>query len=208
MLASFLVDVHARFKSGTGRLLQNLWLQGYFPQLPAGPPSEQAYNRACAKLPVALMAKAVSQSCRQARSDNRRLYEGMQVVLVDGTKIIIPRTKKTVRKYHLGKGSVGKAYYPQINASAFLDLATGTFTSVNLDHGKSSERKKLLKHARECSKKTLFIGDAGYNGMGFVCLFQHTGQELLMELKMGKLVKFLLFKLVQKQCNLKKTNLF
>ena len=187
VLFSLIVDAHGRFRSGTGRLLQHLWLLGCFPKRPDGPPSVQAYHKACAKLPVSLVAEATKESHRQARCPNEQLYGGLRIVLVDGTKFIIPRNEETIKAYGLGSGSTGDAYYPQIHASAFLDLVTGTFADINIEHGASAERQIMLEHAKVNAEPTLYVGDAGYNGMAHVYLFQQTGQQLLMELKMGKM---------------------
>lgn len=110
------------------------------------------------------------------------------MVLVDGSKFIVRRNEETIKAYGLGSGSVGEAYYPQIHLGAFLDLVTGTFCEVDIDHGCPSEREILLAHAIENSEPTLYVADAGYNGMAYVYLFQQTGQKLLMQLKMGKIV--------------------
>ena len=189
VIFSLVADAHMRFRHGTGRLLQHLWLLGCFPGRTDGPPSEQAYRKACSKLPVPLVAKALGQSHHQARSDGDRLYEGLRVLLVDGTKFIIPRNEETIKAYGLGSGSTGEAYYPQIHVGAFLDLVTGTFVDANLDHGSPAERQIMLGHATNNTEPTLYVADAGYNGMAHVYLLQQTGHELLMELKMGKLAE-------------------
>ena len=189
MLFSFLADAHARFQKGTSRLLQQLWLAGCFSRRAAGPPSEQAYRRACSKVPVALVEKALEQSHLQSRSDTDRRYEGLRVLLVDGTKFIIRRNEATIAAYGLGSGSTGDAYYPQVHVGGFLDLVTGTFADANFEHGRTAERKMLIDQAAGNSEPTLYVADAGYNGMALLRLFRQTGQELLMELKMGKLAK-------------------
>lgn len=110
------------------------------------------------------------------------------MVLVDGTKFIVPRNDETINAYGLASGSIGDAYYPQVHAGAFLDLATGTFADIDIDHGVPSERQIMLDHATANKEPTLYVGDAGYNGMAQVYLLQQTGHHLLMQLKMGKLV--------------------
>lgn len=187
VVVSLLPDAHSRFRKGTSRLLQSLWLLGCFPRRKDGPPSEQAYRRACAKLPLAVMADVLGESHRQARSGRDRLYEGLRVILVDGSKFIIPRSEQTIEAYGLASGSVGDAYYPQIHVGAFFDLVTGTFADVNLEHGCTAERQIMLEHAAENTEPTLYVSDAGYNGMAHLYLLRQTGQDLLMELKMGKL---------------------
>jgi len=189
VLFSLVADAQGRFLRGVGRLLQHLWLLGCFPGRTDGPPSEQAYGKACRKLPVQLVAEAARQSHCQARSKGDALYEGLRVLLVDGTKFILPRNDQTIKAYGLGSGSVGDAYYPQCHAGAFLDLVTGTFAALNIEHGNPAERQIMIEHATDNSEPTLYVADAGYNGMAHVYLFQQTGQDLLMELKMGKLAE-------------------
>ncbi|MCP4934091.1 MAG: transposase [bacterium] len=109
------------------------------------------------------MEEAGKKSHQQACSSNDKRYEGMRVVLVDGTKIIVPRTDETITTYGLGSGSTGNAYYPQIHAGGFFELVTGTFADVNFDHGDPAERQIMLEHARDNQESTLYVGDAGYN---------------------------------------------
>ena len=139
-------------------------------------------------------ASRMGRRGRQAKPPTRtftkdKLYEGMRVVLVDGTKIIIPRTEETIEAYGLGSGSTGDAYYPQIHAGGFFDLVTGTFADVNFNHGDPAERQIMLEDATSNQEETLYVGDAGYNGMAHVYLMTKTGHHLLMELKMGALAE-------------------
>jgi len=136
-----------------------------------------------------LVAQGARESHHHARSTRDQLYNNLRIVLVDGTKIIIPRTDETIEEYSLGSGSTGPAYYPQIHAGGFFDLTTGTFSDMNFDHGQPKERAMMLEHAQKTDEPTLYIGDAGYNGMAHVYLMSHTGHHLLMELKQGKIVK-------------------
>ena len=189
MLFSFVADAFRRFTCGNGRLVQTLWILGCFPKRYPKGPSEEAYRKACAKVPIGWIAEAGRQSHQHARSSKDKLYEGMRVVLVDGTKIIIPRTDETIKTYGLGSGSTGNAYYPQIHAGGFLDLVTGTFANVDFEHGDPAERQTMLEHAADNPEPTLYIADAGYNGMAHVYLIKETGHDLLMELKMGALAE-------------------
>jgi len=169
--------------------VQTLWILGCFPKRYEKGPSEEAYRKACAKVPLEWVAEAGKQSHQHARSQKDKLYEGMRVILVDGTKIIIPRTKETIETYGLGSGSTGDAYYPQIHAVGFLDLVSGTFADFNFDNGNPAERQIMLEHAACNQEPTLYVGDAGYNGMAHVYLIKQAGHHLLMELKMGALVE-------------------
>jgi hypothetical protein len=186
-LFSFLADAERHFSYGTGRLLLTLWLLGCFPKRRKGPPTEQAYRKACAKLPVELVRDAAHMTHQYARSPSDSLYEGMRVVVFDGTKVIIPRTQETVLAYGVGSGRTGEAYYPQIHLGGFFDLVTGTFADMNFDHGTPAERQIVIEHARRSAEKNLYICDAGNNGMAHVYLLSQTGHHLLMDLKMGDL---------------------
>ncbi len=189
ILFSFVADAFRRFTCGNSRLVQTLWTLGCFPKRYQKAPSEEAYRKACAKVPLEWVAEAGKQSHQHARSSKDKLYEGMRIFLVDGTKIIIPRTDETIETYGLGSGSTGNAYYPQIHAGGFFDLVTGTFAEVNFDHGDPAERQIMLEHARDNRESTLYVGDAGYNGMAHVYLMKETGHHLLMQLKMGVLAE-------------------
>ena len=189
VLFSLLADASRHFTLGTGRLLQTLWLLDCFPRRRRGPPTEEAYRKACRKLPVELVQEAARQTHQHARSPADQLYQGLRVRLADGTKIIVPRTEETIAAYGLGSGRTGSAYYPQIHAGGFLDLATGTFADVNFDRGAPAERQMVLEDARRVGEPTLYVCDAGHNGMAHVYLLAQTGQHILMELKMGDLAE-------------------
>ena len=47
----------------------------------------------------------------------------------------------------------------------------------------------MLEHATSNQEATLYVGDAGYNGMAHVYLMTETGHHLLMQLKMGDLAE-------------------
>jgi hypothetical protein len=189
VLYSLLADAAHRFECGTGRLLQILWMENCFPTAGCAAPSEQAYRKACKKLPLELVSQCVELSHQQSRSERDQLYEGMRVLLVDGTKICVPRTPSTILQYGLGSGSVGDAYYPQIHAGGVLDLVTGTFRQLNIEHGIPAERAMLLQHAAENREQSLYVGDAGYNGMAHLYLMGLTGHHVLMAFKKHSLLK-------------------
>ena len=187
VLYSLLVDAAHCFECGTGRLLQRLWTEKCFPSCDM-PPSEQAYRKACRKVPVALVNQCVELSHQHARSDRDELYEGMRVLVADGTKLIVPRTPETIAEYGLASGKVGEAYYPQVHAGAIFDLVTGTFRDVNLEHGVPSERAMLLEHATHNKERSLYVIDAGYNGMAQLYQMSLSGHQVLMAYKRDNLV--------------------
>ncbi|MFZ2655636.1 MAG: hypothetical protein WAX69_11960 [Victivallales bacterium] len=106
----------------------------------------------------------------------------------NGSRCIIPRTKETIEAYGLGSGTTGDAYYPQIHLEGFLDLVSGTFADMDFDSGAPRERQLMIKHAEKNTESTLYVSDAGFNGMAHVFMLGGTGHNMLMELKMGKLV--------------------
>jgi len=156
-----------------------MWLENCFPGRKEGPPSEEAYRKACLKIPVEMVIEAAVESHRQARSEKDELYHGMRVIIVDGSRCIIPRTKETIEAYGLGSGTTGDAYYPQIYLAGFLDLASGTFADMDFDSGTPRERQLMIKHAEKNTESTLYISDAGFNGMAHVFMLARTGHKRL-----------------------------
>ena len=132
--------------------------------------------------------KATHEACLFARDQEKTpvLWRGFRVMVSDGTKIIIPRTEETITAYGLPSGRTGNAYYPQIHAVGFFDLATRTFSTADFSSGKPDERGSVLRHAAANPETTLYLQDAGYNGVAY--LFQMSrlpGHAVLMTLKMG-----------------------
>jgi hypothetical protein len=163
-----------------------MWVEGLFKKS-AYIPTEEGYRKACNKMSVESVSSFFYSTYDQACSSADNLYNDLQITILDGSKCMIPRTDETVSKYGLGKGSVGDAYYPQIYLGGFYDLATGTFSDLNFDNGAPAERKIMLDHAKNNKHKTLYIVDAGYNGMAHIYFTQEYGHHLLMELKRNKL---------------------
>lgn len=121
----------------------------------------------------------------RAQEKSPVLWRGFRVVLTDGTKIIIPRTEETIAAYGLPSGRTGDAYYPQIHAAGFFDLATRTFSSADLSNGKPDERGATLRHAAKNMEATLYVQDAGYNGIAYLFKMSRIpGHAVLMTLKM------------------------
>lgn len=166
-----------------------LWLVNCFPAYRKKPPSVEAYRKACLKTSITFVEEVARISHTYARTEKDRLYHGMRVIIVDGTKIIVPRTEETIKVFGLSSGSTGDAYYPQTHANGFFDLVTGTFRDMVFAPYASSERDFMRIHAQNNEEPTLYIGDAGYNGMAHVYFMRQTGHHLLMELRMGKLAK-------------------
>ena len=96
-----------------------------------------------------LVREAAWQTHQFARSATDRRYEGLRVKLTDGTKIIVPRTDETVKAYAPGSGRTGSAYFPQIHASGFLDLAEHfLLAAIFPRHGQKAGLVRFLQAMR------------------------------------------------------------
>ncbi len=69
-----------------------------------------------------------------------------------------------------------------------MDLVSGTFRDFTIEHGVPTERAMLLQHATQNKEVSLYIGDAGYNGMAFLYLMSNTEHDLLMAFKSNGLI--------------------
>lgn len=96
----------------------------------------------------------------------------------------MPSTQATISKYGAGQG-----HYAQSQALGFYDLSTGTFEDFKFEHYKTSERSIAQQHMRSNMTRTLYLNDAGYNGMAFIAVCLQEGHETLMQLKNCQLVK-------------------
>jgi hypothetical protein len=133
-------------------------------------PESGGYAKACRAAPADLGLRAAHEAHLLARAQEKvsRLWRGFRVVIDDGTKIIIPRTAETIAAYGLPSGRTGNAYYPQIHAVGFFDLATRTFAAADLSSGKPDERGAALRHAAANTEPTLYVQDAGHNGIAYL----------------------------------------
>ena len=134
---------------------------------------------------MGLRAAHAAHLAARAQEKTARLWRGFRVVITDGTKIIIPRTKETIAAYGLPSGRTGNAYYPQIHAVGFFDLAARTFSATDLSNGNPDERGAALRHAAANQEPTLYVQDAGHNGVAYLFKMSHMpGHAVIMTLKM------------------------
>jgi len=169
---------------GVKHIIAHLFLLNIFSKKIKRVPKSGSYNKACDKIPPAVISELAHKAHDLEHRYNGEMYHGMKVIIVDGTKIIIPRTKETIKKYGLGSGSAGDAYYPQVQTGGFFELSSGTFEDVKFSHINTPERRQMLGHALSNTDSTLYITDAGYNGMGFIAIINiHCRQDILMQLK-------------------------
>ena len=180
------------FDVGDDRLAAKMWEEKLCGENDGKPPSGRALREAAGKLPSNEVLRAVEVSNSTARQEFGQDYRGMWVTLCDGTKIIIPRNDETVEAYGLGSGRTGDAYYPQIHAVGFYDLASRTFSHADLTRGVPDERGAVLDHARRPHDHVnLYVSDAGLNGMAFMFILSGTGHHIMMRQKMGPLAEMM-----------------
>ncbi len=178
-------------RQGDEAVIGELWRRGLFSPSGGGKlPLSGGYSGACMAAPADLGLQAAREAYLSARAQEKTpvLWQGFRVMVNDGTKIIIPRTPETIAAYELPGGRTGNAYYPQIHAVGFFDLATRTFATADLSSGKPDERGAVLRHATANTEATLYVQDAGCNGVAY--LFQMSRRPdhaVLMTLKMGNL---------------------
>lgn len=78
---------------------------------------------------------------------------------------------------------------PQCSAIGFFEPSTGTFEDLRLNHMNRTERKSLLEHASLQKQKTLYIADAGFNGMATMARIIESKQQIIVPLTKSKLKK-------------------
>ena len=184
MLFSFVFNAQKGFQYGVGRLIAQLFKLGIVKEKRGKLPAEKSYNEAVDKLPVDIMQQMLTQSHRLEFEANGQLFHGLKVIIPDGTKISMSSTEGTQKKYGKGQG-----HYVQSQALGFYDLSTGTFEDLKLEHYKTAERAIAQRHMTSNQMYSLYLADAGYNGMAFMAICKELGHELLMQLKSCALVK-------------------
>jgi hypothetical protein len=157
---------------------------GLFPTKATKVPSEKAFTKACDKLPFEILKTLLLNTHKEEFSDNGQAFKGLKIIIPDGTKISLPRSNETLEKY-------GEAYghYPQCLAVGFYEPSTGTFEDFIISHMNTPERTVAFEHMKSNNQKSLYLADAGYNGMAFIALTRQAGHEILMPLKMSSLSK-------------------
>ncbi len=147
-------------------------------------PTRKAYNNACLKLPVEVFVGILAESHQSEYETNGQLFYGYKVLIPDGTKISMMPTIETVEKYGEGQG-----HYVQSQALGFLELSTGSFENFVFENIMTSERSIVRQHMDENTVKTLYVCDAGYNGMAFIAISEENNHKVLMQLKSSALGK-------------------
>lgn len=147
-------------------------------------PTRQSYSEACKKIPVNFLQQKLKESHLEEYVQNGIPLENMKVIIPDGTKISFANTPETREQYGESEG-----HYAQSSAVGFYELSTRTFEDFKFGHIKKSERSLLLEHISTNTEPTLYLADAGYNGMGFIEIIVNNNQNILMQLKSCALVQ-------------------
>ena len=147
-------------------------------------PSVKAYCKALDKIPETALLTFTKLTHEKEFSKRGELYHGMKIVIPDGTKIAMSASAYVIAEYDVGQG-----HYPQALGLGFFDLSTRTFSDFKLSHEKFGERYLAIEHMKENNEKSLYLADAGYNGMAFIALAGLTNHDVLMPLKLSKLSK-------------------
>lgn len=155
---------------------------GLFPSHISKVPTVKGYSKACDKLPVKVVKKLATDSHINEFEDNGILFKGLKVIITDGTKISLSSSKEVIEEYGEGEG-----HYPQCSAVGFFELSTRTFEGFEIATSDTSERAFAYNHMKNNNTRSLYLNDAGYNGMAFIAITKEFGHEILMPLKMGRI---------------------
>ena len=166
------------FDYGVSRLIARLFELGIVEEKDGALPTCRSYNAACAKLPVAIVQQQLKKCHLGEYEANGRTFHGLKVLIPDGTKVSITNTQATRDKYGVGQG-----HYIQSQALGFYELSTGTFEDFRFEHYTDAERAIAIRHMSSNPTRSLYLADAGYNGMAFIGICLEQEHELLMQLK-------------------------
>lgn len=184
VLFSFMLDAQQGFEFGAGRLIAKLFELEIVKAVNGKLPARKSSDEACAKLPAAIVQQQLRKSHQNEYETSGRTFHGLKILIPDGTKISIPNTPETEDKYGAGQG-----HYVQAQALGFYDLSTSTFEDFRFEHCKTAERSIAQQHMCSNQIRTLYLNDAGYNGMAFIAVCLEAGHETVMQLKNCELVK-------------------
>ena len=135
-------------------------------------------------MPPQIVHQQLKTSHQNKYKKNGNTCHGLKVIIPDGTKVSMTGTDESAAKYGDGQG-----HYVQAQALGFYELSSGTFEDFRFEHYKISERSIAQQHMRSNMTRTLYLNDAGFNGMAFIAVCLQEGHETLMQFKNCKLVK-------------------
>jgi hypothetical protein len=184
VLFSFTLAAQQGFKRGSNRLISKLFELEIVPDFKGVLPLRKSYDAACAKLPADIVHQQLRISHQSEYETNGRPFYGLKVLIPDGTKVSMADTPETRAKFGEGQG-----HYVQSQALGFYELSTGTFEDFKFEHSNTPERTIAIEHMSSNATKSLYMADAGYNGMAFIAVCIEMKHEVLMHLKTGALAK-------------------
>ncbi|WP_222846209.1 transposase [Pontiella sulfatireligans] len=179
-----MLDAQQGFGCGVARLIAKLFELGIVRERDGMLPAREANDEACAKLPADIVRQLHVHSHRNEYGTNGRTFHGLKVLIPDGTKVSFADTQPTRDKYGAGQG-----HYVQSQALGFYELSTGTFEDFRFEHCNTPERAIAIGHMGSNATRSLYMADAGYNGMAFIAISMDKNHELLMPLKNCALAK-------------------
>jgi len=184
VLFSFVLDAQMGFECGASRLIAKLFELEIVHEKNGMLPSSRSYHDACKKLPQHIIYQQLKTSHLYEYKGNGKTFHRFKVIIPDGTKVSMSTTEETAAKYGEGQG-----HYVQAQAVGFYELSTGTFEDFKFEHSKTSERTITMQHMSMNPVKSLYLADAGYNGMAFIARSMEMNHAVLMQLKNCALMK-------------------
>ena len=184
VLFSFILDAQQGFKCGARRLIVKLYELEIVSENNGVLPAKRSYDEACAKLTAEIVHQQLQKSHQIEYETTGETFHGLKVYIPDGTKVSIADTPETRDKYGEGQG-----HYVQSQALGFYELSTRTFEDFKFEHYNTPERTIAIEHMSSNTTRSLYMMDAGYNGMAFFAICIEKNHELLMPLKNCALAK-------------------
>ncbi len=184
IIFALLLEAQLGFECGVTRIIAKLFELDLVTAKKGVLPSRKAYDNACAKLPVEVLIGILAISHQSEYESTGCLFHEYKVVIPDGTKISMLPTSQTIEKYGESQG-----HYAQCQAMGFFELSTGSFEDFIFENDRISERSIMRRHIESNTTKTLYLCDAGYNGMAFIAILEESNHKVLMQLKRSALAK-------------------
>lgn len=147
----------------------NLWLH-----LPGSPkmPTRQAFSKLLIYISFDSLRAVLLGYAYIAMDHHAKLFHGMKVYLVDGTKAKVPRNAVTLKKYGCQNTGSNAAHYPQMHILCLVELGTNFIKSFAFGALKSNERPLLFQALNYISAGSLIMGDCGFHSPGLAWKLQ------------------------------------
>lgn len=178
-----MLDAQEGFKCGSTQLIAKLYdLQVINANNKKKLPHHKSFEEACDKIPPEIVHQQLRKSHKVEYTAAGKTYNGLKVIIPDGTMNSMSVNKETEAKYGEGSG-----HYVQAQAVGFFELSTGTFEDYRLEHSTRAERPIALEHMSNNSTPSLYLCDAGYTGMAFIAVASSHAHQVLIRFKVGAL---------------------